>query len=107
MFLSQSYSDITGVVTRIECTHIRYNVILFEICFKAIHVILTCAQSWHTTTLRIMVHPVTTYVHMLCIVLYYTTCDLNTSLLSYIKVLCERCHHVQLAGHCAVTGKCS
>ena len=48
-----------------------------------------------------------TYVHMLCIVLYYITCDLNASLLSSIKVVCGRCHDVQLACHCAVTGKCS
>ena len=37
-------------------------------------------------TLRVRVQSVATYVHMLCIVLYYTTCDLNTSLLSSVKV---------------------
>ena len=55
-------------------------------------------------TLRIRVQPVAIYV-VYCVVLY--NMYLNTSPLSSVKVFCGRCHHVQLACHCAVTGKWS
>ena len=90
VFLRQSYSDIIVVVTCIECTHVQYNVILFDNLFKAIHVMLTCAQNWYTRNSGgwdghwLGCNPWLCMYVVYCVVLY--NMYLNTSLLSSVKV---------------------
>ena len=66
-----------------------------------------CWRAWSSKIIILLSTPacLTTFMPTLLLPLLHWVYDFSLS--CSLKVLCGRCHHVQLACHCAVTGKCS